>query len=378
MGRRVKFYLTFIPISLLLLFSITSVGAYAEYDKKDNESLHNTVSDEAESILDEFLSILPEDVRGEVFDGEVMESVGVGQVLNEIGEALANNSLRTFSFFLMLIGCALIGSLLFVVEGRGQTVGWISALSASVILYTELRPLLFEVCEAIGALSEFFSGASGVITALLLASGEVNRAAVQGAGMNLTLSLFSAFGSSFLCTLAAAFFSVGIVSSVGGGRTYRSVAKGLRSLFFWGTGILSTLLVGLIALQGYIASSSDSVALRAAKYAASGMIPIVGGTVSGALSTLFSGLDYACGIVGGASVACILSIALSPLVLLISYRMTVGVSLFLCDFLPEGSCRDCFVGLASALDAIIAVYSLTAVIYILEILMFVRGGSAVF
>ena len=294
-----------------------------------------------------------------------------------IFSAATESSSKIGSFFLMCLGVLLFLSLAPLVSKDNAGVSRIGSLAASLLLYGELMPLFRELGGAIESLNTFFGGAVGVLTSLLLASGEVNRAAVQTAGMNLTLSVFSTFGSGFLGTLAAAFFSVGIVSGACG-RGYRALAKGIRSAFFWGVGVLSTLLVGLIALQSFIASSSDSVALRAAKYAASGMIPIVGGTVSGALSTLFSGLSYARGIIGGASVACVVSIALSPLVLLLCYRFVISAVLFILDFLPERSGGECFFGLASSLDALIAVYSLTGVIYILEILMFVRGGSAVF
>lgn len=377
MGRRVKFYIRLLPPVVLLLLCVFGFSSSAVDLKNDNNSLQNAMEGEAKDILDEFLSILPSDIREGAAEGDLNNSIGISVLFSEIVSAVTENGSKIGSFFLLSLGVLFLLAVLSMVNKQSAGASRIGSLAASLLLYGELMPLISEMGGAIEALNTFFGGAAGVLTSLLLASGEVNRAAVQTAGMNLTLSLFSCFGSEFLGTLAAAFFSVGIVSGVGG-RGYRALAKGIRSAFFWGAGVLSTLLVGLIALQGFIASSSDSVALRAAKYAASGMIPIVGGTVSGALSTLFSGLSYAKGIIGGASVACIIAIALSPLVLLLCYRFVISAVLLIIDFLPDGAGGECFSGLASSLDALIAVYSLTGVIYILEILMFVRGGSTVF
>ena len=46
-------------------------------------------------------------------------------------------------------------------------------------------------------------------------------------------------------------------------------------------------------IEELLATAKDNAALRAAKYALSGMVPIVGSTVSGSLSILFGSLSEA-------------------------------------------------------------------------------------
>lgn len=378
MAKRVRFYLIFTPIFLSLFLFAFSSEVFAKEDEIqdcDNYTLQNLGSEEANEILGEFMSLLPPDLGAALEEGNLQDAVGPEAILNEIIFEAKGDAGRVGSFFLKALGLALLLSLAHQFPGGGRGSVLTAGLAASVILYRELLPIVNELTESLLSLNRFFAGVSGVLGSLLLASGKVSTASIQAGGMGFTLSLLSVFSTPLMTALASAHFSVGIISSLEGG--YTSVAKGIRSAFFFILGIGSTLLVGILALQGFIAGATDTAALRAAKYAASGLIPIVGGTVSGALSTLLSGLSYAGGIIGGGAVACIILMALSPLVLLILYRLSLSLVILFLDFLPDGV-GGAFIGLRGAVDALLAVFSLTAVIYVLEILIFIKGGATVF
>ena len=373
-----RFYLLFTTVFLSLFLFAFSSEVFAKEEETqdyDNYTLQKSGSAEAEEILDEFMTLLPPDLGKALEEGDLPGAIGPEAIINEIVSEAKGDAGRVGSFFLKALGLALLLSLAHQFPGGGRGAALTAGLAASVILYRELLPIVNELTESLLSLNRFFAGVSGVAGSLLLASGKVSSASIQAGGMGFTLSLLSVFSTPLTTALASAHFSVGIISSLEGG--YTAVAKGIRSAFFFILGIGSTLLVGILALQGYIAGAADTAALRAAKYAASGLIPIVGGTVSGALSTLLSGLSYAGGIIGGGAVACILLMALSPLVLLVLYRLSLSLVILFLDFLPDGV-GGAFIGLRGAVGALLAVFSLTTVIYILEILIFVKGGANVF
>ena len=88
-------------------------------------------------------------------------------------------------------------------------------------------------------------------------------------------------------------FDIGAVASLG---------KRIKGVFTWGIGVTTAILLGATSLQSIVASASDGAYLRAAKYAASSAIPIVGSAVSSVLGTLAGGFSYAKGAIGAASV----------------------------------------------------------------------------
>jgi hypothetical protein len=85
-------------------------------------------------------------------------------------------------------------------------------------------------------------------------------------------------------------------------------------------------------------------------------------------------LSYAGGIIGAGSVLAILSIALSPLILLLLYRIAMSCAGTLCRAVGGGV--SCISGMAEALDALISVYVMTMIIYIFDIVAVVMGGAS--
>jgi stage III sporulation protein AE len=127
-----------------------------------------------------------------------------------------------------------------------------------------------------------------------------------------------------------------------------------------------------------IASASDTAYLRAAKYAASGMIPIVGGTVSSALATLAGGLSYVKSAVGVSAALVIVLTAISPMVALLLYRLAFSFCLSILEFMGSSGGVRVFSAFRTAFDTLISVYAVSAVVYITEIVIFLKCGVEVF
>lgn len=127
-------------------------------------------------------------------------------------------------------------------------------------------------------------------------------------------------------------------------------------------------------MQSTVAAGTDSVAIRSARYAVSSAIPIVGSAVSGAFGIMAGGVTYARGVVGGGAIAVVLSLVLAPLVTLLAYRLCLRVGVGFCSWCSLDGCEGVFTAFSGALDTLVAVYSLTSVVYIVELVAFLKGG----
>ena len=109
---------------------------------------------------------------------------------------------------------------------------------------------------------------------------------------------------------------------------------------------------------------------------ASGLIPVVGSTVSGALSTLAAGISYSKGVIGAGAIFVIISIVLAPLVSLLAYRFALSLASMLAEMLGACAASRIFTAFRFSLDSLTAVYALSSIIYILEIILFAKAGVA--
>ena len=345
----------------VILFSLFSVNAFA---------------DEGEDILKEFSGILPEGVDVNVED--VASNLGIEAILGEIAAAVSDKAGDAIGFFFLLIGFAVVISL-----SSHASFGTDGALDSAVqvtvcaVATSSIFVALYDVCDSVAksltSVIDFFSSAIPIFTLISTSSGATSTAGAQAFNMNLTLALIEKVCTGALLPMSFAVFSLGFVSSVSEG-SVGNLAKGVKGVFMWGVGIVSTVLAAVVAMQSIVASAADNATLRAARYAASGMIPIVGSTVASAISTLGGGMAYLKSTVGMGSVAAILLISIAPLVSLLLYRLAISVSLIYLEFVGSPGGVRCYSAFRGALDTLIAVYSASVLVCIIEIAVFVKGG----
>jgi stage III sporulation protein AE len=347
------------------------VGFRTDTGENVNKELH--IGESAEDILDEFNSVLPPEHSELLSTNGLLGAASVEGLFGELWSAVKEELSGAVSFFGLVLGAAIITSL-----SSRSGVGSPGALElgTSKLVALPLWRSLALVCESVllslREVSEFFLGASGVVCALTLSSGAAATAAVETSAFSLTLSVFGEAGGGILGALTSALVGSSVVGSALGGRC-ELIARGVRSVFNFGLGIVTAALVGLFSLQTLVAASSDSAALRAARYAASGMIPVVGNTVSGAISTLASGLSYVGGIIGASSVIVIVFIILLPAVRLLLFRLALSTVLVFLDFIDGAVGKRIVLSLRGALDSVSALYFLSSLVYVFLIVLFTKS-----
>lgn len=110
--------------------------------------------------------------------------------------------------------------------------------------------------------------------------------------------------------------------------------KRVAGLLKWGvTSALTTIMlafVGYLTVSGVIAGSADAVAIKAAKFAVSGMVPVVGGILSDAAETVLAGAGLLKNSVGVFGMLAVLSMCVIPFLQLgvhyLAYKLTAALS----------------------------------------------------
>ncbi len=328
---------------------------------------------EPDDYINDFEKIIPEDTADRL-SGDLTSAVGFDALVGEILSAFSERGSEIFSFLLMLFGSAI---LLFSVSMlSGELSGICEAAvgtAVSLLVFERIGDIFTEITESLSEISGFFSGFLPIATAVSAASGGVSTAAVQSAGMNITLWLLGGPGNALFISIVGFGLAMSLITALGD-ESALGVTRGVKSFFVFLVGTVSAVLGATLSLQTVVASASDSAAIRAARYAATGFIPVVGAAVSGSLSTLVSGLTYAKSMIGAGGVAVIVTMALSPLLMLLLYRFSVVAVTSFAEFCGRGNAVRIFSAFKFSLDSVIALYTMSVLIYIIEIVIFIKGG----
>lgn len=329
-------------------------------------------SDNPEDIADSFIASLPDGAYGEGLTDLALR-LGPHGILEELYLISVGEGSRIASFFLLLFGLSVLMSVSeIVLDGENDAVRRGAFTVGGFAVFSALYPVIISVKDSLEGINGLFGSFIPAFTALISLGGGTLGASAQSAGMGFTLWLFGGLGTALMGVLSPALIIS--ASAFGLNDTTGGFFNGLNGAFTKLVGILTAVIAGVVSLQSFITSSADGAVLRAARYAATNLIPVVGGVVSGAMSTLSGGLSYAVGAVGGGAVAAILSVAVSPLLTLLLIRLCF----FVCGSFGEligasGTARfiNCF---SKSFDTLISVYALSVLIYIFEIILYLKCG----
>ncbi len=348
------------------LFFVFSLGSFA-YSEDDAKR-------EIEDYLNEFSLIIPKDSGVDINDTDgLLENIGFGYVINELFSSLNGKGSSTYEFLFLSLSLSLFTALAYAFSGDAVGRG-AGAVSVSAIFVFILPSCLFAI-QSLGDASEFFSYAIPIMSAVSVAGGSTAQASVQGLALNAGLWLIGEGVVKVLLPLSLFLCVLSLFSSLSKNNVF-DISKNARGIFLWGMGALTALFSGALGLQSILSGAKDSMSIRTAKYAISNMIPIVGASVSGALSTLGGALSYVKDTLGIGTVAVLLSLLLPTLITLLIYRVILFVSSSLVK-LVSGRDKNAFSSLLFAFDTLIASYAFSALIYIIQTVIFIKSGVAI-
>lgn len=344
-------------IVIIFMFSVSfflllSVGASAEED-----------------YIGEFRELVD---REELADADFLSGIlSPEQVADDISDRIAVALRDMAPRLLCLIGVSVLSAVGSMYQGRqSEHVARGVAIVTTLVAYAGIIETLAQISESMERIGGFFSSMIPLISAVTLSGGGTYTAAGQSVGMAFTVSLFSSVITPLFVTMLAVMMALGLLVSFGAsgaGRLMQSIKRHLLSLI----SIVCALLIGTISLQTILTSARDSAAMRMAKQLAQSTIPVVGSAVSSSLSALWGGLSLTKGVIGVGGICVIIGMFLGPLITLLVYRFAVGLISSAEDFLSVSSPIS---GVSECLDMLIGVYSVLSVIYVFEIVLFIKGG----
>lgn len=140
-------------------------------------------------------------------------------------------------------------------------------------------------------------------------------------------------------------------------------------------GLLMVIFVGIISIQGVAGSISDGLTLRAAKYATSTFIPILGGMFADTVELVMGASLILKNAVGVFGVIVIMSICTIPLIKLMSLVIIMKATGSLVQPMGDEKMAKCLDGMGNTLLLIFSCVLTTALMFFVAITMIVGAGT---
>ena len=237
---------------------------------------------------------------------------------------------------LILLFCGLAET---VQEGMGKSparaVPLAGTLAVTAVAVADVNSLLGMGTGAIDHMASFANVLLPTVAAVTAATGAITGAAAR----QLAAALFSDLLVNLINGLLVPLLYGYIAASAAQAAVGEDRLKRLADLFKWTVTtvltIVMTVFVGYLTASGVVAGTADAATVKAAKFAISGAIPVVGGILSDAAETVLASAGVLKGTVGVFGMITILGICLIPLLQLsvhyLTYKLTAALAAVLGD-----------------------------------------------
>lgn len=226
---------------------------------------------------------------------------------------------------------------------------------------------------AIDKMHGFGSVLVPVMAACTAATGSTAAAAVRQMATSVGANLLIAVIDKLLVPMVYAFVAVFTAYAAVGNPGLKRVADFLKWVI---TTVLTSLLVVFVTyltVSGAVAGSADAVALKAAKTAISGAIPVVGGIISSAAETILVGAGMLRGSVGVFGLLAVLSLCLTPFLQLGVHYLSYKLSAAIAATLADGRLSELIGGIGTAFGLIFGMTGACAMLLLISIISGISG-----
>ncbi len=296
-------------------------------------------------------------------------------VLSQLKESLGSIS--------AVIGIALLSGIIGVLlENEGdkgiQEIASFVCYAMSVFIVAYLFKRLVGLANnAINSISAFSQTATPVLATLLSAVGSTGTSGILSP---LMLFLNGTVAKVFQTVIMPAILAGGVFAIVGNLADKPQLNKLFgfsKSFSKWAIGVVFTVYIGILAVQGMSVAAVDSISLKAVKYTLDKTLPVVGSVVSGTFDTV-RGCTLLIKNAAGAAAACIaIGYALTPAVQIGGTALALKLAAALTEPISDGKIPKMLQSVAESCEYVFGAVVAVSLMFIITVGLVIAAGSMV-
>ena len=205
--------------------------------------------------------------------------------------------------------------------------------------------------------------------------------AITSAGMiqPILLLLINFIGnaiSNFILPVVLISNSLNIISQISDEIKISKIPKFLNSATIWVLGIIMTLFVTVLSLEGSLTQTVDGVTAKTTKAAVSTVIPVVGKILGDATDAVIGCAGILKNAVGFVGVIVILGICLSPIIKLTILTITYYLASALCQPIADAKIVNLLGSVADTFKTLLAIIFCVTVLLIVGLTIVIKISNA--
>lgn len=375
--RILKYLKIMIMIIIVIIcygFPLTVSAQAAESAETDfiEDALDASGANELEQEFSDEVKSFFEQNNISIGNADGITSLEPSQILTMLIEKIKEAASAPIKMFLSLFAVTLLASLINTVSDTEKSESLKKVFNIIVILIC--------IISSAGSVSEAIQTASYAIEnggTFMMAFIPIFSAVAAGSG-NFTSSgiyniivLFAAeaavqFAKAFLMPLMSLCMALAVVDAINPAISLSSLLSGIKKAVSWCLGLLMTVFVGMLSFQSLIANAADTLSVKTAKFMASSLIPVVGGAVSDAFTTIKGSLNVLKAGLGGIGIIAVIIMLMPVILSVLLNRAAIAAAAVSADIFNEKEISKLFKNFSSVLGIVFSILICFSVMFIIS------------
>lgn len=369
--KKLFFCLTIILFSVFLSGSSYENIVEENLEAAEKSGIYDGLSDEVKEIL--------ENAGLDNISSETILSFSFENLISSISKSIVfgiKEPLRAAAgIVLAIIICSVIQSFCDNFLKSDTAINSVAALSAASVILIPMKNTIGSAAEIITECSDFMLGFIPVYSSASAASGYVSAASGFNTLMLSAATVISRISGKIIVPLIFIYLALcitGAVSEI----DISGFSKSVKNFAIWILCSLMAVFSGIMGLGTLITASSDGIFSKTAKFLIGGAVPIVGGTVSDALSAVKGCLILTKNVLGIYAVIIIAIIFIPSAINLFLWKLCLSAAATIGDIFGNKKLSGFISSASSVMGIMLALTVVVAVMFIVSVsIMLMLGGA---
>ncbi len=215
-----------------------------------------------------------------------------------------------------------------------------------------------------------------ILLTLMMTTGSIASASAVQPVILFLIAFIGNIITTFLLPLILIGTALSIVSKVSDKIQIDKLAKYFKSSVVWILGVVLTIFVGVLSLEGSLTSSVDGITAKTAKAAVSNFVPVVGKILGDAVDTVIGCSNILKNAVGMVGVIVVIGICVVPIIKLVILTITYYVASALCQPIADDKIVSLLSGMGDTFKVLLAMLISVSVMLIIGITLVIKISNS--
>lgn len=367
-------------VFLILCIGNESIATDGEIIQSQKDSLKiSSFIEEAQKYTKEiFPDIDMDNLLSSAINGNIDNNVMFKGIFNLFGKEVKDTIKILASILIIIVIHSIFKT---VSENLGnQSISQITYYVQYILIVTILMANFTEIIamtrDTIQNLVGFMNSLIPILITLMITTGSIVSANVVQPLLLFAISFIGNMITTIILPIVLVSTVLGIISQISSKIQIDKLAKFFNSSVVWVLGVILTIFVGMLSLEGTLSSGVDGLTAKTTKAAVSNFIPVVGKVLGDSIDTVLgcaSILKNAVGIVG---VVVVIGICITPIVKLTVLSVLYYLASALCQPIADGKIIKLLDQMGATFKILLAITFAVAVMLIIGITLVIKISNS--